>query len=240
MLRIVKLLGLGAAVVVLVAAASSHAQQPSSVNEQFDTVPQWAQQCSVPGQVAINPSTLGNPVSDPIFGVSVLEVFVGPPNILWYCGPSDSYTNFDATIKARKSAGPAAGGTLAVVYGIVFRAQGSVFYWFAVSTAGYYGLFKFPAPGPRPMGTLSHPGVEIIPWTWDFDVNQGNSFNELKIEVRGQTAKLFINTVEKRTAFLLADGPAFGQVALGIGTFELFPWAAVTVNFDYLTITPQP
>lgn len=233
MLRVVKLFGVGTALVVLVAAASSHAQQ--SVTYDFNTMPPWAPPCVVPG-------TIGIALVNDSFARDerALSVWVGPPNILFYCGPSDSYTNFDATIRARKSGGPVGNPNLAVVYGIVFRAQGSVFYWFAVSTAGYYGLFKFPAPGPRPMGTLSHPGVEIIPWTWDFDVNQGTSFNELKIEVRGQTAKLFINTVEKRTAFLLADGPAFGQVALGIGTFELFPWAAVTVNFDYLIINPQP
>lgn len=230
----------GAAVGLLLIAASSQAQQPPAVSEGFDTVPPWAASCAVPGQVAINSSAAGGPVFDPIFASSVLEIFVGPPNILFYCGPSDSYTNFVAQTAARKSAGPAAGGTLAVVYGIVFRAQGSVFYWFAVSTAGYYGLFKFPASGPRPMGTLSHPGVEIIPWRWDFTVAQGNSPNTLKVEVQGQTAKLFINGVEKQTVLLLGDGPAFGQVALGIGTFELFPWAAVTVNFDYLMITPRP
>ena len=89
------------------------------------------------------------------------------------------------------------------------------------------------------MGTLGHPGVEIIPWTWDFDVAQGNAPNTLKLEVQGQAAKLSINGVEKRTVLLLADGPAFGHVALGIGTFELFPWAAVTVNFDYLRIDPK-
>lgn len=240
-MRITRLFAIGTALAMLAGNWGSWAQQ--SVHESFETVPTWAQLCPVAGQVMINPSNpTGGPVSDPIYGNSVLEISVGPPNILFYCGPSDSYTNFDAEIRARKSAGPAGNPNLAVVYGIVFRAQGPVFYWFAVSTAGYYGLFKFPAPGPRPMGTLSRPGVQIIPWTWDLDVQQGNSWNTLRVEVRGQAAKLFINNlrVEKQTALLLADGPASGNVALGIGTFELFPWAGVTVNFDYLTIIPQP
>jgi hypothetical protein len=225
--------------VIVLAAAPLSIQD--NVSENFDTppLPLWALLCASPGKVAINPSgtpATGGLVFDPIFGSGVLEVFVGPPNLLVYCGPGQTFTNFMAKTAARKSAGPAAGGTLAVVYGLVFRAQDSTFYWFAVSTAGYYGLFKFPAPGPRPMGTLSHPGVQIVPWTWDFNVAQGNASNTLCVEVQGQAAKLFVNGVLKQTVRLLADGPMTGQVALGIGTFELFPWAGVTVYFDYIFV----
>jgi hypothetical protein len=221
----------------VVAVVSSDAQPPSSFAEEFDTVPAWAAACASPGTVLINPSNpTGGPVFDPVFNSNVLEVIVVPPNILFYCGPPGSYTNFAAEIAARKYGGPVPNPNLAAVYGIIFRAQGPTFYWFTVSTAGYYGLFKFPAPGPRPWGTLSHPGVEIVPWTWDFGVATGNSPNTLRIEVQGLQAKLFVNGELKRTAILLSDGPASGQIGVGIGTFELFPWAGVRVSFDYLRI----
>ncbi len=210
--------------------------QPTLIfSEEFNVAaPTWATACAVPGTALINPSNPGGVVFDPVFGSGVLEVFIGPPNMLFYCGPSDSYTDLTVEIAARKSGGPLPNPNLATVYGIVFRAQGTTFYWFAVSTAGYYGLFKFPAPGPRPWGTLSHPGVEIVPWTWDFGVATGNNPNTLKVEAQGLQAKLFINGEVKRVATLLSDGPTSGQIAVGVGTFELFPWAGVTVNFDYL------
>lgn len=221
---------------------SSRAQPPPSFAEEFDTaVPAWATACAAPGTVLINPSNpSGGLVFDPVFNSGVLEVIVGPPNMLFYCGPPESYTNFAAEIAARKYGGPVPNPNLAAVYGIVFRAQGSTFYWFAVSTAGYYGLFKFPAPGPRPWGTLSHPGVEIVPWTWDFGVATGNQPNTLRIEVQGQQAQLYVNGALKRTATLLSDGPASGQIGVGIGTFELFPWAGVGVSFNYLRVWNLP
>lgn len=242
-LRSPKLIGLGAAVVLLALAAGNQGQvgwaQPTlPFTEPFTTIPPWATACTSPQGATVNP----NPVFDPVFGKTVLQVFIGPSNLLFYCGPGFNLSsNFVAEMAARKSAGPVT-PTLAVVYGIVFRATGSTFYWFAVSTAGYYGLFKFPAPGPRPFGTLSHPGVEIIPWTWDFNVATGNNPNTLKVAVQDGRVTLFVNGAQVQQALLLSDGPVSGDVALAIGTFELIPWAAVTVHFSSMavrTCSPQ-
>lgn len=226
------------ALVAGIVVVSGKAQPLPSFAEEFDTaVPPWATACAVPGTVLINPSNpAGGLVFDPVFKSGVLEVVVGPPNMLFYCSPPEIYTDFAVEIAARKYGGPVTNPNLAAVYGIVFRAQGSTFYWFAVSTAGYYGLFKFPAPGPHPWGTLSHPGVEIVPWTWDFGVATGNNPNTLRVEVQGIQAKLFVNDDLKRVVTLLSDGPASGQIGVGIGTFELFPWAGVGVSFNYLRI----
>jgi hypothetical protein len=148
------------------------------------------------------------------------RIFVNTSNTDVWANPDLDFTDVRIDVETSK-----VGGDDDNDYGLICRYQDSEnFYFFVISSDGYYGVGKVSAGLQQLIGMESMPPSESI--------NQGNATNTLRADCVGSTLSFYVNNeslgVYEDTEF------ASGDVGLIAGTFDS---SGVDIHFDNFMVS---
>jgi hypothetical protein len=140
------------------------------------------------------------------YGEGVYQIRVtGADKLLW-AGPGLTFADARIEVVATRIAGPEDDD-----YGLVCRAvDPGNFYFFAISSDGYYGIGKVTDGVPQLVGMEAMPPSEAI--------RQGNDSNHLQAECLGEELSLYVNGTLLAT--VQDAGFSAGEAGLFAGSFE--------------------
>lgn len=149
----------------------------------------------------------------------VYRIQVNVTNKMMWAGPGLTFVDLRLEVEATQVAGPEDGD-----FGLVCRAvDPHNFYFFAISSDGYYGIGKVKEGSPELVGMAAMPPSETI--------RQGNASNHLRADCVGENLSLYVNG-ELLAAVQDAEFQA-GEVGLFAGTFEI---PGSEVHFDHFSV----
>jgi len=148
------------------------------------------------------------------------RIFVNKSNTDVWANPNLNFTDVRIDVETSK-----VGGDDDNDYGIICRYLDSEnFYFFVISSDGYYGVGKVSAGIQQLIGVESMPPSESI--------NQGNASNTLRADCVGSTLSFYVNNeslgVYEDTEF------SSGDVGLIAGTFDS---SGVDIHFDNFMVS---
>lgn len=147
------------------------------------------------------------------------RIYVNATNTERWAKPGLSFTDVHIEVDATKIAGDDNN-----VFGTVCRYQDNEnFYFFIISSDGYYGIGKFKDDQLQLIGMDSMPPSE--------NINQGNATNHLRSDCVGRTLTMYANG-EKLAEFYDTDF-SYGDVGLIAGALET---PGTDIHFDNFTV----
>jgi hypothetical protein len=143
---------------------------------------------------------------------------IGVEKLVW-AGPDLTFTDAHFEVEATRVAGPEDDD-----FGLVCRAVDPAnFYFFAISSDGYYGIGKVRDGVPELVGMAAMPPSEAI--------RQGNDRNHLRAECVGENLSLYVNGI---LLAVVQDAEfSAGETGLFVGTFET---SGSEVHFDNFAV----
>jgi hypothetical protein len=153
------------------------------------------------------------------YGESVYRVQVTAAEKIVWAGPGLTFTDTRVEVEASRISGP-----LDDDFGLVCRAiDPTNFYFFAISSDGYYGIGKVKNAVPRLIGMEAMPPSEVI--------HQGDASNHLRADCTGEDLSLYVNGSPLAT--VQDDEFGAGEVGLFVGTFTT---AGTEIHFDHFAV----
>jgi len=150
----------------------------------------------------------------------VYRIFVNTSNTDVWSNPNLDFTDVRIDVETTK-----VGGDDDNDYGVVCRYQDSEnFYFFVISSDGYYGVGKVSAGLQQLIGVDSMPPSEFI--------NQGNASNILRADCVGSKLSFYVNN-EQLGEYEDTDFTS-GDVGLIAGTFDS---SGVDIHFDNFMVS---
>jgi len=150
----------------------------------------------------------------------VYRIFVNTSNTDVWSNPNLDFTDVRIDVESTK-----VGGDDDNDYGVVCRYQDSEnFYFFVISSDGYYGVGKVSAGLQQLIGVDSMPPSEFI--------NQGNASNILRADCVGSKLSFYVNN-EQLGEYEDTDFTS-GDVGLIAGTFDS---SGVDIHFDNFMVS---
>jgi len=149
----------------------------------------------------------------------VYRIFVNTTNTDFWANPGLEFTDTVIEVDANKVGGPDDND-----FGIICRYQDlSNFYFFIVSSDGFYGIAKVVD------GEQELIGLENMEFSED--INQGNSSNKLRANCIGQNLALYIN--DQKMMEVTDAQFSSGDAGLMAGTFDV---PGTDIHFDNFVV----
>lgn len=151
-------------------------------------------------------------ISTTQFANGGLRLLLNEPDYLTFTSVDVFAEDIIIEVEAKKIGGPEENS-----FGVVCRQQGETYYYFEITSDGYYKIASF-------VGDEYH---EIVPWTETNAIHPGNRVNHIRAECVGSNLMLIVNgsTLTRVQDTAIQDG----YVGLVVGTFET---PGVDILFD--------
>lgn len=132
-----------------------------------------------------------------------LRMFLNKDDYLTFTAVDVFAEDVIVEVDAQKIAGPEDNS-----YGVVCRQQGDTYYYFEITSDGYYKIARF----------VDDEYYEILPWTETEAILPGNGLNHIRIECVGTTLAMYVNGIS--LAEVQDNAIQDGYVGLVVGSFE--------------------